>query len=221
MKKKVLAIASLAIVIALSVAGSTMAYMTSSDSQTNDFSAGTLQTDIIENGSSTPSTSNVIPAHGVEAKKQVMVENVANTSGIDAYIRVALIPSWVVGGNTQMGDLRMPATAAAITKGNNIDLGTGDRSVTLYLHENWSKYWIYKDGYFYYKKVVPSGGQTASDGKDQGLLQRVILGDKDYWSQFNLEVLSDSVQAGGNAISQIDGWKDAVTISPNGDLISK
>lgn len=63
---------------------------------------------------------------------------------------------------------------------------------------DWEDAWFYKDGYFYYKKVLNPGEQTPY------LLQRVTSSNPeiieiDKYSTVTVEVLSDALQASGGA----------------------
>ena len=77
--------------------------------------------------------------------------------------------------------------------------------VILVFAADWENHWFYKDGYFYYKKVMyPTSAGNAN--KTPALLKKVSLtaGALDAYedANINIEVLSDILQAEGNAVQE-------------------
>ena len=87
-----------------------------------------------------------------------------------------------------------------------------DIILTLTLADNWSDYWFYNetDGYFYYKNALAPGESTAV------LVTKVTIDNKFLENisnagdtiQFELDVISDSVQALGGAIADYGASTD-------------
>lgn len=75
--------------------------------------------------------------------------------------------------------------------------------VELHLNAYWANYWLYdsESRYFYHKASVAPQASTAL------LLEKVVLpeGTEEVWDALQVEVLTDSIQAEGNAVN--DAWK--------------
>ncbi len=203
-KKRLTVAASLVLAIALVIVGTTMTYLTSrTEPKVNNFGVGTLTTDIHENDQSTPESVNSIPINFTDkAPKQVAVENAAGKDAIDAYVRVQLVPSFRdTNGVNLGGDFAM-----AEPSDNKIvftPFTDKDLTITLAFDDHWSGSWFYvaDDNCFYYKTIVAPGHRTDV------LLEEVQFSGADaagWKDKFNLDVLTDSIQAGGRAAS--DAW---------------
>lgn len=184
------------------IATSTLMYMTAtSDIEINTFSIGTADVTIVEtnvNSSSVSWGSNNKPV------------SIQNTGEIDGVVRVMFVPVLTDGdGNVVAGDLGdMPSSIS----GDTIVLG----DITLHLASNWSSYWIYKDGYFYYNSVLEVGNttQTLLTGVTltNGELTDVSLADS---VTVTIDVLADILQTSGNALNE---W--GLTVSEEGVVSS-
>ncbi len=205
-KKRLIFVVSLVLAVALVAAGTTMAYMVSSDAKTNTFGIGTITTDITENSNPTPVSVNSIPTTNHVAQKLVQVENKAGEHAIDAYVRVQLIPTLRDGASNLGGNFKMTVptsnTIALIPFGDSTKL-----QITLVFNDGWGANWFYvsDENCFYYKNIVP-GIKTQNappTNRTTPLLKEVRFSgtDADSWqTKFNLDVLTDSIQAGGNAV---------------------
>lgn len=151
-----LAAAALLMVLFMSVGG-TLAWLTAHTSAiTNTFTVATPGVDIEE-------------GFDKQTKSDVKVKN---TGEVEAYIRVALIPTWTsdaegknpVGEPASLEDLKIEGTfpGAGWLKGS--------------------------DGYYYYQTPVAPGGRTAV------LLQKATVTTKNGYSM-NLQILAEAVQA--------------------------
>ena len=182
-KKKALVLSSLAVVtaVALLFGGATLAYrFAQTGNIQNLFTPGTVSMDVQENSSSTPSDTNELP----DGTKEVQLQN---TGTIESYLRAKLVPSWkFVDGEANTAGLVLRPMPETIT-GTVVDLG----DIRLHLAADWQTNWLYKDGYFYYKKPVPAGDMTTllmesvsvAEGKEATLLNKL-----------QLDVLSESIQ---------------------------
>ena len=171
-----LAAAALLMVLFMSVGG-TLAWLTAHTSAiTNTFTVATPGVKI-EEGFDKQTKSNV---------------RVKNTGEVEAYIRVALVPTW----EDENGN--------AVAEPASLD----DLSITWGNSGKWLKG---TDGYWYYKEPVAPGGRTAV------LLEKATVTTENGY-QMNLQVMADSIQADptravtamwgkdkGGAVTGVDG----------------
>lgn len=214
-KKRLMLAACLGLVIALVAAGTTLSYLTStSQPAVNQFGVGTLIPDIHENGSSTPASSNSISQSDPGVfPKLVQVENRDVTNAIDAYVRVQLVPALrngdsSLGGNFLMADPKSNTVNGTTYSQSILFTPFGDANklqILLVFDPNWNNkdnlegYWNFlpDDNCFYYTAVVKPGKVTQ-----QPLLQEVRFYGTDAanWEpKFNVDVLTDSIQAEGTS----------------------
>jgi len=207
-KKRLTIVASLVLAVALVVAGTTMAYLVSSGTKTNTFGIGTITTDITESSNPTPNFVNSIPIKNTIAPKLVQIENKAGEHAIDAYVRVQLVPTLKDDTGNLGGDFKMTIPTdkneIVFTPFKNT-VNPQDVTITLVFDSGWSNDWFYSsnDNCFYYSSIVKPGNRTTP------LLQEVKFQGKDaaaWQTKFNLDVLTDSIQAGGNAVeTEVNG----------------
>ena len=171
-----LAAAALLMVLVMSVGG-TLAWLTAhTNAITNTFTVATPGVKI-EEGFDKQTKSNV---------------QVKNTGEVEAYIRVALVPTW----EDENGN--------AVAEPASLD----DLSITWGNSGKWLKG---TDGYWYYKEPVAPGGRTAV------LLEKATVTTENGY-QMNLQVMADSIQADptravtamwgkdkGGAVTGVDG----------------
>ena len=171
-----LAAAALLMVLVMSVGG-TLAWLTAhTNAITNTFTVATPGVEI-EEGFDKQTKSNV---------------QVKNTGEVEAYIRVALVPTW----EDENGN--------AVAEPASLD----DLSITWGNSGKWLKG---TDGYWYYKEPVAPGGRTAV------LLEKATVTTENGY-QMNLQVMADSIQADptravtamwgkdkGGAVTGVDG----------------
>lgn len=196
MNKKILFITSSIVLLTLLITGVSFAYLTSqSQVKNNEFVPGVLTATIEE----------VIEVEDdTTTKKEVTVQNAANPHEVDAYIRVMLVPSFRTETGTLAGNISLnpSGNAVSITAPNG-------KTITLTLASDWNTNWFFDNGYFYHRAIVTPGNSTAI------LLQRVTAGESELWDTFQLEVLSDAIQAENGAANI--AW-DGVSISTTGEL---
>ena len=171
-----LAAAALLMVLVMSVGG-TLAWLTAhTNAITNTFTVATPGVEI-EEGFDKQTKSNV---------------QVKNTGEVEAYIRVALVPTW----EDENGN--------AVAEPASLD----DLSITWGNSGKWLKG---TDGYWYYKEPVAPGGRTAV------LLEKATVTTENGY-HMNLQVMADSIQADptravtamwgtdkGGAVTGVDG----------------
>jgi hypothetical protein len=164
------------------------------DVKTNIFVPGVLTASILENGSIASGHESGLAIHDNNTEKQIQVQNVLNPHEVDAYIRVVLVPVFRADEGTLSANMSLEPNS------NTIEiLAPGGESVTLELINGWQDNWIFNNGYFYYKYVVPPGQNTAI------LLNSIAVSDSSLWDIFCLEALSDAVQSEGTAASEAWG----------------
>lgn len=194
MSKKILVLAASALLLVTLVAGSATFAMLSNQTnkKQNVFTDANPSTDIVENSSETPDSSNVIPTDGNGAEKQVSIKN---TGDIPLYIRVMLIPGWKTeNGTAQAGNLAFGSHV--VMEENRMIMG----DLTLELAVDWDDNWIYdaETRYFYYKSSVAPGETTSL------LLEKVLLPEDKAtqadWNSLQVEVLTDTIQSEGGAL---------------------
>lgn len=148
------------------------------------------------------------------ATKAVKILNVdvAGKNNTDAYIRVCMIPRWVrtvqETDTSQEAEIDVTNVAGYTEFGNITDIKIDENTNTytmgdikFKLADNWSANWIYneKDGYFYYKKIVPPGDTTEM------LLENVSISKEKYERIdedvfLRVDIISDSIQTEGGAL---------------------
>jgi len=147
------------------------------DVKTNIFVPGVLTASILENGSIASGHESGLAIHDNNTEKQIQVQTVFRADEGTLSANMSLEPN-----------------------SNTIEiLAPGGESVTLELINGWQDNWIFNNGYFYYKYVVPPGQNTAI------LLNSIAVSDSSLWDIFCLEALSDAVQSEGTAASEAWG----------------
>ncbi|EIF6157386.1 SipW-dependent biofilm matrix protein BsaA [Clostridium perfringens] len=194
-KKKIIGLC-IAGVLAVGSIGGSLAWFTSSDSVTNQFS--TASTDKPSDPNSgikihedfkPEDADNTLP--GDTVTKQV---NVINKATYDQLIRVKIKKVWKDAKGNEKSDLD--------TKNINLNF---EKNLTDSNKPEEGKWIEGSDGYYYYNGIVNPDGQTAN------LLESVTLS-KDITNEFkglkfDVVVDSEGVQAANGAVN--DSWKDA------------
>lgn len=218
-KKRLIITASLVLTVALVAAGTTMAYLTNKpQAMVNHFGVGTMATDIHENEESTPDPSKTIPVYGEIAPKLVQVENKAGANAVDAYVRVQLVPTLRDGSGSNLGGnfpMAVPASNQIVFQ----PFTDKDLTVTLVFADGWSSKWKYRagDNCFYYTDVVKPGTKTTP------LLKEVHFSGADaaaWQAKFNLDVLTDSIQAVGKTAGDIPAAQEAWPVTVTGGKLT-
>lgn len=176
----------LLLLITLTVAFTLMLMHYLTNTRQNTFTIGTAEVEIVEPG--------VDPGEvewGAESKP-VYLENPGDGTSVPGVVRAMLVPVLKdsetenpVGG--ELGAMSEPV-------GDKMVLG----EITLHFASNWEDNWFYRDGYFYYRKVLNPGERTAQ------LLSGVTLTDGSLSEVYGdadvtIEVLANILQAGSNA----------------------
>jgi hypothetical protein len=214
-KKRLILAASFTMAVALIIASTTLGYLTSAKTAVNRIGVGSMVPDIHEN--STPTTNSV--HSGPERNegvfpKEIRVQNTDITNAVDAYVRVQLIPTLRDEGSNLGGNFKMSAPGKNVVNGTTYKqsisfIPFGDASklqILLVFDENWNNrsnkngYWQYRaaDNTFYYSDILPPDRDKKT--KTNPLLKEVrFFGTEsaDWQSKFNLDVLTDSIQADG------------------------
>lgn len=190
--------AALALVTAI---GGTMAWLTThSEGLTNTFTPATISGEVKETFNSP-----------FDTKSNVYIQN---TSDVPVYVRVALVPTWVMQENDKYVPVAEPVEDADVTIDN----------------ENWKNFvpknsdWIKgRDGYYYYTKPLAANGVKDSNDRaldtTDNLFDKAIARQKDGY-HMNLQVLLQMIQA-EPADAVKDAWKAGVSDVSNGSLTIK
>ena len=185
MKKSILVGMLVFSLAALMVVGGTLAWFTSEAEVTNTFKAGTVEIKVLEKGE-TEGITNWNP--GDTTDYGVSVKSLGSKQ---TYVRVKLEPVWYNG---------------------EIEANVDKDNVELTLAENWEKYWVLDDGWYYYKEILEQNQETSllldkvhlkgeeTDNKYQGLTlkikveaQAVQASNKAYQDAWGIESLPDGV----------------------------
>ena len=171
-----------AIVLALIAIGGTLALLSASLSPTrNVFSIGKASLTILEQGEDPLGA-----PWGVDTK-QICLENDGRVDGV---VRAMVVPQVMARQGVAM------ASMAQMSEPVQAQMVLGD--ITLHFAEDWQENWFYNDGYFYYRKVLKPGQETAL------LLCGVTLTDEEATlaltgKKVEIQILSDLLQARGGA----------------------
>ena len=156
-------LASLVLVFGVAVAGTVAFLTTHTGDVVNTFTPGEVPNRVVEdfNGS---------------VKKDVAIENTGN---VPAYIRAAVVVTWVDGSGNVYGEVPVKGTDYTWTPGNDG--------------------WVEDGGYYYYTSAVAAGGKTGVLFTD---CQQINLTDGMSPNQpagysLSVEILSQSIQADG------------------------
>ena len=187
--------AALALVTAI---GGTMAWLTThSEGLTNTFTPATVSGNILEGENGYTFDGNT--------KESVRIEN---TSDVPVYVRVALVPTWVMKENDKYVPVAEPVTGTDVSiDGVNWDNFKPTDS-------NWVQG---NDGYYYYTKPLAA---KDSDGSTTPNLFNVANAVPKDGYHMNLQVLLQMIQA-EPADAVKDAWKAGVSDVSNGSLTIK
>lgn len=211
-KKRLIVVASLTMAVALILSCTTVGYLTSAKSAVNRVGVGSMVPDIHENSSTTPNSVNSVPEDNKGVfPKEIRVQNTDIPNAVDAYVRVQLVPTLRDVNSNLGGNFKMEAPTRHTVNGKTYDksilfvpFGNPEElQILLVFHDSWDTNangcWQYReaDNFFYYTHIVKPGKYT-----EQPLLSKVIFfGDsatlKTWEEKFNLDVVTDSIQADG------------------------
>ncbi len=182
-KRRVLLLAGLLAVLAITGIGGSLAWLSNAEQANNTFTVGLVNIGIVENGGLTPiegGSKDFVPitSTGQTVTKDVQIKNLDTPAGraVPACIRARVVPTWRYADDS----------SAAVP-------------VTLVLADT-STNWILKDdGYYYYKLPVAPGNLTESLMKNVTVNSAVPTG-----AHLEIQVIADAVQAEGGAA--LDAW---------------
>lgn len=181
-----------ALVVLIGV-GATVGYLTYTANQTpNRSGVGDVAIRIVENGTEYDSGTNTVT--GTATGKQVSVKSNTATNRVSEVVRITFVPEIEykydgdVIGNTLL-DEEWSVPVEYESGKYCIDAGL----LRLYLADDWSNNFIYKNGSFVYKKVLASGEQTPT------LLQGVVWtgteAEREQYGSVKVNVVADAVQS--------------------------
>lgn len=177
MKKKVLIASTIALLfIVLHVAGSSMAWFTSSDEEENEFTMGSVEVKVIEENF------NPDEETGKEYDKDVSVRSLGDS---ETYIRVRLIPEW-----------SNPSLSVSNVQINLVNVDTEENN-----NGDWTEQ--QKDGYYYYKDYVTTENDTTSKLVES--VTFTSISDEYEGANFSLKVVAEGVQARNDAYKEVWG----------------
>lgn len=110
------------------------------------------------------------------------------------YVRVAL----VLSAHDSKGNLHPFNFGPFAAPDENGSLVAGD--FTLHFNPNWEEDWFFKEGYFYYSRILNPGQFTST--LLEGVSYNGSTADKDKYHglRIDVDVLADSIQAKGEAV---------------------
>ncbi|NLB61603.1 MAG: hypothetical protein GX802_04160 [Clostridiales bacterium] len=200
--KKLIRTAQLALLVILSGAllvGGTLAYLTAIGAIKNTISLGQIMVDIEEPG---------VDKNNVEWGSFTKPVYLTVPSGsVGGVVRIMILPMF----KNASGDfIENSSVALNAPIDNKIEMG----DITLMFDSAWSTNWFYKDGYFYYKTVVPSGGATEKLLAGVRLTNNTVEMRAKYQDiSVEIEVIADIIQPNPQAVSHWD-----VTLNGNGTV---
>lgn len=182
--------AALALVTAI---GGTMAWLTThSEGLTNTFTPAKIEGEVKETFNSPFNTKNNV--------------YIQNTSDVPVYVRVALVPTWVMEENNKFVPVAEPV-------GNDdVIIDTKEwKSFVPAADSNWVKG---NDGYYYYKKPLAAADKTDDTDLTENLFNTAEAKENDPY-HMNLQVLLQMIQAEpDNAVESAWG----VTVNTDGTI---
>lgn len=185
--------AALALVTAI---GGTMAWLTThSEGLTNTFTPATISGNILEGENGFTFDGNT--------KESVRIKN---TSDVPVYVRVALVPTWVMEENNKFVPVAEPV-------GNDdVIIDTKEwKSFVPAADSNWVQG---NDGYYYYKKPLAAANKTDDTDLTENLFNTAEAKENDPY-HMNLQVLLQMIQAEpASAVTQAWG----VSVNADGTI---
>lgn len=182
--------AALALVTAI---GGTMAWLTThSEGLTNTFTPATISGEVKETFNNPFNTKNNV--------------YIQNTSDVPVYVRVALVPTWVMEENNKFVPVAEPV-------GNDdVIIDTKEwKSFVPAADSNWVKG---NDGYYYYKKPLAAANKTDDTDLTENLFNTAEAKENDPY-HMNLQVLLQMIQAEpASAVTQAWG----VSVNADGTI---
>ena len=197
--KKLISLAAVALLLT-AVVGGTLAYIfTDTKPVINTFQPSKVTTAVIENGSSSENTSNIVYTGGM--KKNVQIKNTGDT---DAYIRVAVVVNWASADGSRVWAVKPAASEYTI------DWAFDDAEEPTAWDDG-------SDGYYYYNKSVAPGKLTEiliNEAKlNDGVTAPVGTDGTQYY--LSIEIVASGIQSTPTSVVE-DQW--GVTVANNGTI---
>lgn len=149
--KPLVLIVAMALVATMAIGGTMAWFQVNSDKLTNAFTPGEVGGEVVEDFDG-------------NVKRNVAVKNTGN---VEAYVRVALVPTWEdADGNI------LPETASI--ENLSFTLGSG---------------WFVQEGFYYYRNKVAAGETTAN------LADQITVIGAPEGARMNLQILTEVIQA--------------------------
>lgn len=183
----------LVLVLVLSIGG-TLAYLTWTANQTpNRTASGEIALQIVENGTAIEDDYATEEVDSGEGNKTVQVKSTDEPDRADEIVRVTFIPE--VEAKDGTGNVAMSESWSAV-KTETVDGETKHYVETellkLYLADDWSSHYLYKDGVFYYNKVVSK--DTTTEELLSGVTLQNDVNKADY-GDVKVNVIADAIQS--------------------------
>lgn len=164
MSKKKLSLIIAAGVLATAVVGGSLAWFTSQDTETNHFTTGSINHEIVEDFDTTGPSQDLLP--GDEVNKDVWINN---TGKSDALLRVKITPQWM---NGKEADTTLGNEGIELVFAENVQTALNESGV------NSGSTWVLgNDGYFYYTSILSVNSEEVEKQTAQ-LLDAVRLSGK-------------------------------------------
>ena len=184
------------LILLIAAIGGTLAYLAWSGNQTpNRMTNGEIGVQIVENGTVMSVDTNTVSA-GIGNKVVALRSNYA-ANRRDEVVRCTFLPEIQSHEKDSSGKSLGAAVYAedwsTIKNDSTAGLDYIETDVVrLYLVSGWSDNWLYKDGMFYYKKVVPVNTTT------EALLSGIVLQsgvDASNYGDIKVNVIADAIQS--------------------------
>ena len=202
MNKKKLSITIAAGVLAITVVGGSLAWFTSTETKTSNFTTGSISHEIVEDFDETRASQGLLP--GDEVNKDVWIKNTGNS---DALLRVKITPVWM---NGEQEDKTLDTDSIQLVFDTNVQTLLKESGITK------GATWVYgNDGYFYYTSILPVNSK-AIEMKTEKLLDAVRLSgsitDQSKYAnkEMSVKIESETVQVNKDAYKET--WKTTATV---------
>ena len=174
--------------------GTTLAYLAWTGNQTpNRSTSGEVELQIVENGTALADVYAENEVDSGSGNKVVQVKSTESANRSDEVVRITFVPE--VASNDDTGNVAMNETWTEVKSeavGGSTKYFIETELLKLYLADDWQSYYIYKDGVFYYNRVVSTGTTTEE------LLSGVVLQDgvnKADYGDIKVNVIADAIQS--------------------------
>ena len=182
MKKKILALCLVVVLAVTAVTGATLAYFTDTDEETNTFTVGGINIELIEkneDGTEFTQDQELMPGEENAIVKDVTVKNISTKN--DAYLWAEIwIPTALDAGETNAKDNNLHWNNFNTYKDENDNLvmcrmAEAEAKGYTLVAETMSKYLGEVDGYTGYRLWINNDVAHAPNGETYSLLYRVFM----------------------------------------------